>query len=262
MSGNNGQTGGEVLKLSTKNLIITAVALFVGVLPVCAKINGGISKQHFYDLEKTLMPEITPDTSLQTEKYWEKNVFHVNKYRPIFMLSNKDLYDLKPNKKTIASNRFAIPSVYTVSFKTTNVKKISLATVPQKVPKAQATAQKPNENIDLQSISLYENAKNQGVDSDQKIETAILLKETKNTKNYLLAIDLLDDVTRKEPYNAYAYYIKGELYSAQSDSENAMKSYVEALKLNPYSKQSCLGIAKVLEPTNKMLAQKYYEKAK
>ena len=175
------------------------------------------------------------------------------------MLSSKELYNLKPEKKTNTLNRYAAPSVYNISFKTASVKKISLSPVPQKaltVVKKEPTVQ------DLQSIALYENAKNQGVEPEQKIDTAILLKATKNTSNYKLAIDLLDDVTKKEPYNAYAYYIKGELYSVQSDTENAIKNYIEALKVNPYSKQSYLGIAKILEPTNKILAQKYYEKAK
>ena len=33
------------------------------------------------------------------------------------------------------------------------------------------------------------------MDSDKKIDTAIMLKQSKNHYNYALAIDLLDDVT-------------------------------------------------------------------
>jgi len=40
-----------------------------------------------------------------------------------------------------------------------------------------------------------------------------------------------------------------------------MENYVEAIKLNPTSKQSYLGIAKILENKNKELAKKYYEMA-
>lgn len=252
------------MKEITKKILICSAILCLGALSANAKIDGSISKQHFYDLEKTIMPEILPVTEMKMEKYWDTNLFHINKYRPIFMLSNKELYCARTDRKVNVINRLSVPSVYNVSFKASSVKKISLAPAKAPAPVAKKEIQTPKavESVDLQSITLYESAKNQGVDSDQKIETALLLKETKNVSNYLLAIDLLDDVTRIEPYNAYAYYIKGELYSAQSDTQAAMKNYVEALKLNPYSKQSCLGIAKILEPKNRKLAQKYYDRAK
>lgn len=228
--------------------------------PAFAKINGGISTKYFYDFEKTIMPEITPDTTIKTQKYWDTNIFHMNKYRPIFMLSNKELYKMLPERKAPIIPLLSVPSVYNVSFKNSSVKKIALD--KNEVYSTPIKTAHVSSKADLQSISLYENAKNSQNDSEQKINTAMLLKETKNLSNYALAVDLLNDVTNKEPYNAYAYYMKGELYSLQDDSQNAMKNYVEALRINPYSKQSCLGIAKILEPTNKTLAQKYYDKAK
>lgn len=240
------------------------------MLPANAKINGGISRQTFYDAEKTIMPEVVPDTNLTTQKYWEKNLFYgLGKYRPIFMLSNKELYNLKQEKRPSVVSRFSVPAIYNVSFKGGTVKRIALSTplastaATNQLPKqVQKIEQKTEQKSDLQSIYLYETAKNPEVEAEQKIDTAILLKETKLDSNYLLAIDLLNDVTNKEPYNAYAYYVKGELCSARHDTESAMINYIEALRLNPYSKQSYLGIAKILEPTNKTLAQKYYDKAK
>ncbi len=260
------------MKLVTKNLIVILAACTVGVLPACAKINGGISKGHFYDVEKTIMTDAPQDTSVKNEKYWEKNLFYVNKYRPLFMLSNKDLYNLMPDKKISVVQRIATPSVYNISLKTSSIKNISFAPPQVNAPKNILPAAKNISKVeppliikkpkhDLQSISIYEEAKNKGVDSEKKVDTALILKNTNNPSNYVLAIDLLDDVTREEPYNAYAYYLKGELFFAKKDLENAMKNYAEALKLNPYSKQSCIGIAKILEPTNKELAQKYYNMA-
>jgi len=261
-----------------------------GKLPSFAKIDGSISKNHFYDTEKTLMPEYTTDTTLKTGKYWEKNLFYLNKYRPLFMLSNKDLYSLMPEKKVSVYQRINSPSVYSISLKEASIKRISLSPPPKKAVRGiqaisnQKPYQMPDQKPELraeskivknpinkissvekkpenQSEFLFEQAKNQGVEIDKKIDTALFLKETKKPENYLLALDLLDDVIRIEPFNAAAYNIKAEIYLEKNDKENAMKNYIEVLKLNPYSKESCLGIAKILEPTNKPLAQKYYDRA-
>jgi tetratricopeptide (TPR) repeat protein len=243
-----------------KKTLILSFILGLGILPASAKLAGGISKAHFYDTEKTIMSETAPTTELKTGKYWEKNLFYFGKYRPLFMLSNKELLNLMPREKDSYLQRATAPAIYSISLKNSSFKKISLSAPTQKsiAHKKEITVQKP----DLSMINTYECAKNPDVDSEQKIDAAISLKNSKNPKNYNMAIDLLDDVVRTEPYNAYAYYLKGEIYSARKDNENAMKNYVEALKLNPTSKQSCLGIAKILEPTNKLLAQKYFERAK
>lgn len=220
------------------------------------------------------MPEIKQDLTLKTGKYWEKNLLYINKYRPIFMLSNKELYKITPEKKANADQNTSTQMIYNISLKTSAVKKISLAeptkkseikkTVPNPTKTVKAPAAKTltlEENQDALSTFLFEQAKNQGVESYTKISTALSLKQTKKTANYDLALNLLDDVTRVEPYNAAAYNLKAEIYLAKNDPESAMKNYIEVLNLNPYSKESCLGIAKILEPTNKTLAQKYFERA-
>lgn len=251
----------------SKKITFLLITFGMVILPSFAKIEGEVSKGCFYDTERTIMNEIIPNETLKTGQYWEKNLFYFNKYRPLFMLSNKELYDLMPKEQVSVVQRITAPSIYNISLKTASIKTVSLS---QPVLKNQMQTQKKEEfpkiivktgSADSKFISIYEQAKNPQVDPEQKIETAILLKKTKNKSNYSLAIDLLNDVIRKEPYNAYAFYLKGELYSEQKDSQNAMKNYVEALKLNPASKQCCLGIAKILEPTNKVLAQKYYNKA-
>lgn len=240
----------------SKKIVILSITFGIVVLPSFANIDGKVSKSHFYDTEKTIMSEITSNETLKTGHYWEKNLFYFNKYRPLFMLSNKELYDLMPKEQISVVQRITAPSVYNISLKTASIKTVSL---PQTtVNKIQSQKKNP---VDSNLISIYKQAKNPQTDPEKKIEAVILLKKSKDKSNCDLAIDLLDDVTRKEPYNAYAFYLKGELYSEKKDFQNAMKNYVEALRLNPASKQCCLGIAKILEPTNKMLAQKYYNKA-
>lgn len=252
--------GDNILKSLTRNLIISLSLIGLSSVPCFAKIEGMVSKRHFYDLEKTIMTDVSPDTTSVTEKYWEKNLFYSNKYHPLFMLSNKELYNLMPEKKASVIQRINAPSIYNISLKNATINKIALANIPIK-PEVAKKKTITTEVKDQKSIYLYEQAKSQDIDTEKKTDTAIILKNTKNPSNYNMAIDLLNDVTKTEPYNAYAYYIKGELYFAKNDRENAMKNYTEALKLNPYSKQSCLGIAKILEPTNKELAQKYYDRA-
>lgn len=252
------------------NKVLVSLILGGSILPSFAKIDGGISQNYFYDTEQTIMTEVPLNKTLKTGKYWEKNLLYFNKYRPLFMLSNKELYALMPKEHVSVVQRISTPSVYTVSLKTASIKTVSFnqietpknISMPKIISKPVVkTIEKVNPTTST-LMSQYEQAKNPEADIDFKIDTAILLKDSKNPSNYNLAIDLLDDVIRIEPYNAYAFYIKGELYSIKRDSENAMKNYVEALKINPTSKQCCLGIAKILEPTNKELAQKYYNRAK
>lgn len=249
--------------MKNKKIIISLLALSfsLGILPSYSKIDGGVSKTHFFDTEKTIMTEMELDKSLTTGKYWEKNLLRVNKYRPVFMLSNKELFDLMPNDEVSVVQRITSPTVYNISLRTSSIQKISLGSTPKKQTEPKKTipvAKKTSINF----LSIYEQAKNPEIEPEQKIEAALKLKESKIATNYVMAIDLLNDVTKKEPYNAYAFYLKGEIYSVQKNSQNAIKNYVEALRINPTSKQCCLGIAKVLEPTNKTLAQKYYEKSK
>ncbi|MFA7658661.1 MAG: hypothetical protein WCY19_04445 [Candidatus Gastranaerophilaceae bacterium] len=250
--------------MKIKKIVVFLAILGFGIMPSFAKIDGGISKNHFYDTDKTIMTEIIADKTIKTGKYWEKNMFYSSKYRPLFMLSNKELYDLMPSENVSIIQRITTPSVYNISLKTSSIKKVSFTPIVQKStePKRIVKIVKNNPKPDLKLISAYEDAKNPQTEPEKKIEAAILLKNSQNPSNYALAIDLLDDVTKKEPYNAYAFYLKGELYLAQKNPESAMKNYIEALKINPASKQSCYGIAKILEPTNKELAQKYYDRAK
>lgn len=274
------------VKMGFKKLAILSILLGLGI-PVFAKIEAGISQTHFYDTEKTIMNETASDTTVKTEKFWSNNPFYLSKYRPLFMLSNKELYDLMPRENVSVIQRITAPSVYNVSFKTASITTVSLGSkaddsrvrpvhrnqqtplvtdsrvqfVASKdlVPQGQDKSKLSFE--DRKFIYEYEQAKNPYVDSDAKIEAATYLKDSKKVTYHKLALDLLDDVTRTEPYNAYAFYLKGEIYAKDKSSQNAIKNYIAALKLNPTSKQCYLGIAKVLEPTNKKLAQKYYEKA-
>lgn len=248
------------------NIFILACTLVLcSSMPSQAKFRSSISKGHYFDVKQTLMPEAKPDLTLTTEKYWERNLLELNQYRPLFMLSNADIIDFsqKPKPRRYVSKVYA-PSIYNVSFKEENHLQNSRSTamtrpyerVFRPVSSAEATQQ------DAQMRSLYKTAKAGSFDSEKLIDTAIILKNSSKFSNYTFALDLLDNVIKKEPYNAYAYYVKGEVYSAKNDSELAMKNYLQALKLNPYSKKSYLGIAKILEPTNSVLAQKYYEKAR
>lgn len=242
--------------MSAKKLIILSLVLGLGILPSFAKIEGGVSKDLFYDTDKTIMSETPLNKNIKTGKYWDKNLLYFNKYSPLFMLSNKELYDLMPKENVSIVQRITTPSIYNISLKASSIKKVSFN--PPKVAK-QTPVVTENKNANLNLV--YELAKNPQTEPEKKIDAAILLKNSKKPSNYVLALDLLEDVTQQEPYNAYAFYLKGEIYYQKKDSQNAMKNYVEALKINPASKQCCLGIAKILEPTNKMLAQKYYDKA-
>lgn len=241
-----------------RSIIIFTFAL--SVIPAYANISGGISQTNFYDTEKTIMTDLAADKEIVTEKYWSKNLFYPNKYKPLFMLSNKDLFDLAAPKKISRIQRNEVPSVYNISFKTSSIKTVSLKTVQKETTNKVGLLPPQSGTLDL--LSAYEQAKNSDAEIEDKINTAVTLKNSKTPTNYKLALDLLNDVTKAEPANAYAYYLKGELFALQNSPKSAMKNYIEALKINPTSKQCYTGIAKILEPNNKELAQKYYDMAK
>lgn len=260
-----------------KKLAILTILLGFGV-PSFAKIEAGITQTYFYDTEKTIMKEVSPDTTPRTEKFWSNNPFYFSKYRPLFMLSNKELFNFTPSEKISVVQKIIAPSVYNVSLKSSSITSISLKpesdNTAHPVIKDSRAHFNPLQNANAPIIVAsqtnfeekkfvfeYERAKNPYVDSDEKIEAANFLKTSKSLSHHKMALDLLDDVTKKEPYNAYAFYLKGEIFAKDKSPQNAIKNYVAALRLNPTSKQCYLGIAKVLEPTNKSLAQKYYEKA-
>lgn len=267
---------GLVKKLATVSIL--SILLGLGNIS-CAKIETGISQTHFYDTEKTIMKEVSNEAPPRTEKFWSNNPFYFSKYRPLFMLANKELYDLTPiAQRSNVVQRVVAPSVYNVSLKNSSIVSVSLkpesSNMARPVIKDSRAHFNPMQNATLPVMAVaqpkledrkyifeYERAKNPYVDSDEKIEAANFLKESKNLSHHKMALDLLDDVTRKEPYNAYAFYLKGEIFAKDKSPQNAIKNYVAALKLNPTSKQCYIGIARVLEPTNKPLAQKYYEKA-
>lgn len=265
------------MKLINKIFILT---IFLGLgMQSFAKIETGISQTHFYDTEKTIMKEVSNEAPPRTEKFWSNNPFYFSKYRPLFMLASKELYDLTPlAERANIVQRVVAPSVYNVSLKNSSIVSVSLkpesSSMARPVIKDSRAHFNPMQNAttpviavaqpnfeDRKYIFEYERAKNPYVDSDEKIEAASFLKESKSFSHHKMALDLLDDVTRKEPYNAYAFYLKGEIFAKDKSPQNAIKNYVSALRLNPTSKQCYIGIARILEPTNKSLAQKYYEKA-
>lgn len=266
--------------LGKKLATVSILSILLGLGNISfAKIEAGITRTHFYDTEKTIMKEVSLDVTPRTEKFWSNNPFYFSKYRPLFMLANKELYDLTPlAERANVVQRIVAPSVYNVSLKSSSIVSVSLKpdseNAARSVIKDSRAHFNPMQNTTSSNIAAaqpsfeerkyifeYERAKNPCVDSDEKIEAANFLKTSKSVSHHKMALDLLDDVTEKEPYNAYAFYLKGEIYAKDKSPQNAIKNYVAALKLNPTSKQCYIGIAKVLEPTNKPLAQKYYEKA-
>lgn len=250
------------MKLIDKSIIFLYAVYYLTGMPSFARIDGMIAENYFYDTDKTIMTEIIADKIITTGKYWEKNLFYFNKYRPLFMLSNKELYNLKPKTKENLIHTITVPSVYNISLKSSSVKQIQLSAKSQPESVTAVIKNEPLKVSDEKLIAAYELLKNPYAEPEKKISAAVLLKDSKINSNYNLAINLLDDVIKQEPYNAYAFYLKGEIYSQIKDFNKAMINYVEALKINPMSKQCYLGIAKALETTNKNLAQKYYDRAK
>ncbi len=246
-----------------KKIFLSALVLVMfSSLPSFAKIDGKVSQTYIYDKTNTLMMENNFAPTIKNEEYWDKNELRANKYQPLFLLSNKELINLIPKEPISIVDRIATPDVYNISLKKSSIINVSFAeknASSKKValrPQIQKKQTTPNYN------ELYEQAKNPDTDTDIKIDIAKKLKDTHNIQNCIMALDILNDVTKLEPYNAYAFYLKGELFIYKKDANNAMKCYLEALKINPTSKQCYLGIAKILESSNKTLAQKYYDKAK
>ena len=205
-----------------------------------AKLVGSISSGYFYDNENTIMKENMEKKEIKNIKFWEKNEFKQNQFETYSIISNKDLYRVFPIKKTIIREK-EIPTVYTISFKQATVQQISLN-----------NSKKVEEDNNL----LYEKAK-QTNNIDEKISAVLKLKKTNKSE----ALEILNQVILMDKNFAHAYYLKGEIYYSFEKYELSMENYAKAFQINPNSYQSCLGIAKILDKTNKELSQKYYQKA-
>lgn len=261
--------------------MIFAIQLAFATLPASANLQGGVFKTNFIDTSDTISVEIKPETKIKLSKYWDTNFFCLNRYRPLFMLSNKDLIKLMPEHNQSVVERIMTPSVYSISFRNSSITHISLKSqpvIPLKFAKKYSPIITHNENIPTKTISI----KNPEIKTitppkdttqlrptkiakeescEDLIKKAVMLKNTKKSANYTTALNILNQVLKKEPKNVTALIVKGDIYYQKGEMENSMQNYANAVRINPLSKDGCLGIAKILEQTDKMLAQKYFARA-
>jgi len=206
------------------------------------------------DMQDSILLELPTYQNFSLSQYTVENLANKNNY--LFLLSNKDLVRQEIKKTQKISNKISIPNVYTISLKPQLEAQPVLAQIS--TPAVSSISENLT-NVSTSPIVLYNYAKNG--DTSSKIDVAIKLIEINQISTNMLAEDLLNEVLKSDSENPYAYYLKGNLDYNRKKYEDAMKNYVTSYKLNPYSVQSCLGIAKILDKTNKQLAQKYYEKA-
>ena len=245
-----------------RNSIFISLLVFnFGILQACAwpLLRGNAQKQYFYDTETTIMYEDYTNNELKHDTYWTKNIFQGNKYKPSFMLSGKELIKLVTAKKKTEIKYASAPRIYNISLKNSSIVNVSLNSPGIYTINSDTTI---NNAEDEKYLAMYRVAKGSLADSEQKIDVAVSLKESGIVKNYIRAIDLLNEVTAKDPTNSYAFCLKGQLFYLKNDNENAMKCYLKALDIDPDNKDCYYGIAKIIEPINKSLADKYYNSAK
>ncbi len=105
----------------------------------------------------------------------------------------------------------------------------------------------------LEGITEYERI-SQLLPSDQTLQNNLRL-------TYRILIQKYNDIVKKEPNNAQAYYSLGVMYSKIKEINAALKAYIQALEIQPELRNALFNLASIEEATGKLdQASFYYQK--
>lgn len=120
--------------------------------------------------------------------------------------------------------------------------------------------EEPTAEVEIQqdAQTIYQTALD--ADTIEKLNSAGLLLELKTPEADEFAKKLAEDVIKNEPTNAMAYLIHGNSVLG-TEAWRSLEDFAIALKLNPYSVEGNLAVARMLEKNDLNLAYKYYYRA-
>jgi tetratricopeptide (TPR) repeat protein len=180
-----------------------------------AAINAGVSIEEYNDAKVNLLPKI--NLSEISKEYVD--ISYWTNYRPLNMLSGNETYKID-KKKNFAplSNIQDVKDVYEVAF-----------------------SDLPQDNEDLKWTQTIETHQNR---PEYLYAYSMYLK---NKEDYTQALNNLDKAIALDKNYALAYFLKGDIYRILGEYKNAVLSYLETIKINPFCTDAYFNIAKIFE---------------
>ncbi len=198
---------------------------------------------------------------LKFSKIFEKNddIFYQKGYRPIYMLSIKELYYQEPVVKSNIEKR-KIPNTYNISFASNNVKSTEKVSFIEREKFNITDIENIEKDGDFNKIQ--NRYRKLIVNNPERIELLYKYAQFlyKNSK-YKEAIAVLNDIISKDSGFVLASYTLGNIYFDLGEYKNAIKANLAVIKRNPYCADAYYNIASALERMQKFsLAMDYYQK--
>ncbi len=181
-----------------------------------AAINAGVSFEKFDETKVNLLPKI----NLPEIKKEYVDIYYWTNYRPLNMLSANETYKIskKRNLTPLNHNLENSKNVYEVAFSDT-----------------------PLNEDDIKWEQTIENNKNR---PEYLYAYSMYLK---NKEDYTHALDNLDKAIALDKNYALAHFLKGDIYRVLGEYKNAVLSYLETVKINPFCTDAYFNIAKIFE---------------
>jgi tetratricopeptide (TPR) repeat protein len=79
--------------------------------------------------------------------------------------------------------------------------------------------------------------------------------------NFSIAREHINSALRKNPYEPYAYYLRGRLYKTLGDTDEALSAYMTSLEVNPSYYESYIETGLLYAARGNDLARDYYSSA-
>lgn len=216
--------------LYKKNHLFVFLALIIAICTInpsfCVeKINAGVVYEFYLDVNN----QITDSTNiapknLPTISNEEVNIAYFKDFRPINMLSEKNLFTIqKPARKAI--NYEKIPKEYNLSLDPKNIQAAAKIT--------------PSYN------ELFARAVN-----------------LKNKEKYKDALEAINLALKENPLNTEGHFLKADILRLNGNYSESVFEYAVAINIDPMCTDAYFNIAKILENANKKeLALEYYRYA-
>jgi len=243
-----------------KNLLVITAFLLSVNSAFSLSMSGGVSQDYDMSFESILRKKF--GEIIEISKIFEKNddVFYQKRYKPVYMLSTHEFYNILPAVKSNIEKR-RIPNTYNLSLKT-----------GESMPENSISFSNNKTDNDILNLEIIE--KNEGFEKAQEKYKELISQNPDriellykyaqflySNKKYDDAVLVLNQIVEKDRSFVLASYTLGNIYFDMGEYKNAIKANLAVIKHNPYCADAYFNIASALEKMHRFnLAIDYYQK--
>lgn len=224
-----------------KYLLLVITLIFTLNCAYSAPISASISRDYDFGFESIVKNKFK--TLFHFVNIFEKDedIFYHKGYRPLYMLSVKDVYTYESQITSNIEKR-QVPNTYTLSFSNIEEKKV--------LTEEEIFEKKRDEFKFLIS------------QNPSRIEPLFKYAQfLYSNKKHKEAVAVLNEILVKKPSFVLASFTLGNIYFDLGEYKKAIKANLNVIKTNPYCADAYFNIASALEKLQKFrLAMDYYQK--